>query len=97
MTEPLDKKKDELFQFTKPSRDELRYKRNVISYYLLCFAYLALVIVITVLTQESLVLISLILLFNIMVVFKLGGIAISALVFPYSQTVIKQGFNNSSS
>ena len=47
--------------------------------------------------KENLILISLLLIFNIWVVFKVGVLAIRSLVFPFSFWVIQDGVNGQSS
>jgi hypothetical protein len=60
----------------------------------LCIAYLLLVVAITAATQESLFLILLVFLFNVIVIFKIGQFAIRGLVFPFSVSTLQSSMNN---
>ena len=84
------------FQFTKPSKDEIKFYRNRFSFRLLCLAYVLVVVALSFFFQESLVLLALIFIVNVWIVYKVGVLAIRSLVFPFSFWVIQNSINGSS-
>jgi len=85
------------FEHTKPSRHEKRYKRCKVAFWLLCLAYLAIVVALTYFCKENLIYLALIFLLNVVIVFRLGVLVIRALVFPFSLWIISDGFTGTGS
>ena len=85
------------FEHTKPSRHETRYKRCKVAFWLLCLAYLAIVVALTYFCKENLIYLALIFLLNVVIVFRVGVLVIRALVFPFSLWIISDGFTGTGS
>ena len=83
-TSPQIKAKSDKFEFTKPSKHELTYKRRKMYCWILSISYFLVTIALAILLEESHVLLALILLFNILFIFSIGVTAIRSIVFPFS-------------
>jgi hypothetical protein len=60
---------------------------------MLCVAYILICVALAVFLKENLILLSLILVLNIYVIYKVGVTAVRSLVFPFSFWAIKYGIN----
>jgi hypothetical protein len=76
------------FEYTKPSKDEIKFKRNRILIRSLILIYILVVGALVFFLQENLILFALLLVFNIWIVYKVGVLAIRSLVFPFSFWII---------
>jgi hypothetical protein len=89
--------KDSKFSYTKPSKDEIKFKRNRIIIRSLMIVYILVIGALVYFLQENLILFALLLVVNIWIVYKVGVLAIRSLVFPFSFWMIQDGVNGQSS
>ena len=81
------------FEYTKPSKDETKFKRNRIIIRLLMIVYILVVAALVFFFKENLILFALLLILNVWIVYKVGVLAIRSLVFPFSFWMIQDGVN----
>lgn len=81
------------FEFTKPSKDEVKFKRNRIIVKSLILVYILVICALVFFLKENLIFLALILILNAWIIYKIGVMAIRSLVFPFSFWMIQDGVN----
>ena len=71
------------------SRNETKHRRHVRAFRALVIAYILVVVALAILFQESYISLALIFIFNVVVVYYIGAVAIRGLVFPYSVWIVQ--------